>query len=471
MSTAFFDQLAQRLDVPPQEAEDAYQALLDRLYRDVADRGAASVPGLGTFKQHEGTLVFQPAEALADAVNFRFGGLDVLEVGGGPAGYKKEELVAADELDDDAATPDAADESDTAEEAEPSADAAAPDDERTQDVAPKPDDEPASEEVLPAADPFMTLDAPEPEPVHEVAAPEQPEPEPPAAVPDPPERHEPQEIDRPVVPPPVPAVPDDPVSEETVSEETVPEETEPEGTEPEETEPAEPRAEPAEPMETSFDARVEAAIAAGGADLDEPEALRAPDRPAHAPAPPDADQPERRSVLLWVFLGIVVIVGAGVVWALLSRTGPSAPDEPAVAVQQTPLPAPSAEADTTGTVADTLAGVLPADTAATAEVPAAEPEPSAEADAPADEGGFDRSRGGYTLIVASAVSESDAAAMADRFEGLDLPLDIVSGRSGNVTRYRVGLGQFADRAAAEAARADLAGRIPDDAWILAIPRN
>lgn len=85
---------------------------------------------------------------------------------------------------------------------------------------------------------------------------------------------------------------------------------------------------------------------------------------------------------------------------------------------------------------------------------------------------IDRAAGGWTIVVASRTNPNQAQAVLatyrQRFQNEDLPVDILTGESGEQLRYRVTVGQYPSREAAQAAQDQLTGRIPDDAWPLAI---
>ena len=66
--------LAERLDIPEEQA----QSLLETMVRELRQRtetDAVQLSGLGTFREEEGTLVFQPGPSLRRRVNRQFEGL------------------------------------------------------------------------------------------------------------------------------------------------------------------------------------------------------------------------------------------------------------------------------------------------------------------------------------------------------------------------------------------------------------
>jgi len=82
--------------------------------------------------------------------------------------------------------------------------------------------------------------------------------------------------------------------------------------------------------------------------------------------------------------------------------------------------------------------------------------------------GFNRAQGGYTIVVASRTSESQAQSVVEQFRrdlsDTNLPVDIVTGSSGNVTRYRVGIGQFSSLSDARARLSQMQSRLPNGSW-------
>lgn len=97
---------------------------------------------------------------------------------------------------------------------------------------------------------------------------------------------------------------------------------------------------------------------------------------------------------------------------------------------------------------------------APAIVPVAEPEP-----AEAPEQAPPRA-GGWVLVVLSTPSEAEAEAVAPRYAGLAHPVEVLPAVVNGRPRYRLVLGPFPDLAALRAAQANMAGRLPADAWAL-----
>ena len=73
-------EIARRLRVSPETVGPVLNAVIERIRQQVSHFGYARVAGLGTFRGHNGHLAFEPEPVLADEVNARFAGLEVLDV-------------------------------------------------------------------------------------------------------------------------------------------------------------------------------------------------------------------------------------------------------------------------------------------------------------------------------------------------------------------------------------------------------
>jgi hypothetical protein len=65
-------------------------------------------------------------------------------------------------------------------------------------------------------------------------------------------------------------------------------------------------------------------------------------------------------------------------------------------------------------------------------------------------------------------AEAVLSTYRQRFRGEGLAVDILTGESGGQLRYRIAIGQYDSRAAAQSALQQLEGRVPSDAWPLEI---
>ncbi len=74
--------IARLLRVSDHEATAALEQFAQTVRREIERNDVAFCPGLGAFRTHMGTIVFEPDHALADRVNRRYAGLDTLVVTG-----------------------------------------------------------------------------------------------------------------------------------------------------------------------------------------------------------------------------------------------------------------------------------------------------------------------------------------------------------------------------------------------------
>ena len=86
-------------------------------------------------------------------------------------------------------------------------------------------------------------------------------------------------------------------------------------------------------------------------------------------------------------------------------------------------------------------------------------------------GSIKRSLGGWTWIVASRTSMEEAEDVANQYLNLyqqGISVDVLSGESGGVVRYRIAIGQYTSRSLAQADKARFGAGFPSDAWLLEI---
>ena len=117
---------------------------------------------------------------------------------------------------------------------------------------------------------------------------------------------------------------------------------------------------------------------------------------------------------------------------------------------------------------------------ATAEVTPSQPDvPPAEVPATTEEtssewnpGSFDRDAAGYTIIVSSEPSRSEAfnvaRGIATQLSESDLNVDVLRVDVNGEVRFRVGVGQFASLAVAKSTLNSLQSGLPDGSWITSI---
>lgn len=213
----------------------------------------------------------------------------------------------------------------------------------------------------------------------------------------------------------------------------------------------------------------------------------AQEKPAAPPPPPRSRNPyayreERKkstSAFPWVaaVIAAVIIVGGGL--AYWQGWLPFGSGDPAMSAQtntnSTPVETPqqSTTPPETDPVTDpaaaggteTVAGGGSVDSPDNTTPQATPPAPVAQRI------GFDLTRGGYTVVVASREQVQEAERIADSFfdtfGSSQLAIDLLSADVNASTWYRVGIGQFSSRERAIAFK-DSDSRLPSDAWILRI---
>ena len=179
--------------------------------------------------------------------------------------------------------------------------------------------------------------------------------------------------------------------------------------------------------------------------------------------------PNRAPALIGLVLALLLAAGAA--WWLLTdepTTSPETPDmgvvepEPADETERTP-PDPATEA------ADDAADEVLDEAASTAGAEALADGVGTD-DLPTGAGTIDPTLGGFALVVASVPSEEDAEAIEANYRAAitndPLPAALLVSRTGDATRYRVGIGQFATQEEALAARDARSDVLPGDAWVL-----
>ncbi|QXD15363.1 SPOR domain-containing protein [Rhodocaloribacter litoris] len=191
----------------------------------------------------------------------------------------------------------------------------------------------------------------------------------------------------------------------------------------------------------------------------EPPLQPAGDRDEPAAPPSQAPRAARRrpfpaGLLALALLGIA---GGAVVAYLLLRSPAPSPSPP-------PLTEAPAPADTT-TAAQPERPAPEADT--TRRLPETPP-PSPPAEPAPGREGLDLDAGGWTVVVASLTARRDAEAIAERYLDLNLPVDILTATTNNVTRYRVAVGQYPTQEAAQEAITRMGDRLPEGSWPLRI---
>ena len=176
-----------------------------------------------------------------------------------------------------------------------------------------------------------------------------------------------------------------------------------------------------------------------------------------------------------VTLLVLVLLGGGA-WYILGQrglvpppgqtlsqlTGPSAPNQAAS----------SAEQQAAGPSGTAAAGTSEQDAPSSSEVSEDASDSSAASPGGAAATGIEPAAGGWTIVVASRADRAAATSLVDtyqqRFQNPRQPVDVVQGTVDNTTRYRVGVGQFSSRDAADAFLNDNSDALPNGAWALAL---
>lgn len=414
MTTSQLSRLATHLGVDLDAAAQALEELTAHLRDQLRQQGTLTLPDVGTFWTEQGQLHFEPASSLVLAANGRYFGMEAFE-------------VAAPEAPPPPVVP---------LPAAPAVDS--PPEPEFWEAAPAPESPlgPYTPPVLEEAD--FTLDAlpPEPEPVSN------------AFLPPPPAEEGFSLLPEPEAPAPPEFVPTAPLPAEVAD--VLPEA--PPQTWVEQT--------PALPF--PFDP-------SPAPEPPAPEPLtalppqRSPDRPSYPATRVEAGT----SPALMAGLVVLALIG-GALFAYWWFNRTPAVEPPEVSLQTLP-------SDTTRT--DTLAATgseTPADPAAAAAEappPVEETPPASEAPVPATETpapATTRLTSGYTVVIGSEPTEALARTRAGRYQNLGYPVDVLAGTAGGQRRYRVALGSFASQSEAEAARRQLSGQIPGDAWVMVI---
>jgi hypothetical protein len=511
MSASLHALLADELDIPDQKAEKLLVAML-REVRKRAQRGGVRLPDLGKFKVEDGDLTFSPADSLARAVNHRFEGLESEHLRGaaepdaekdedseGPStitlGYQDSSgwtPLDADESQEETENKDAntgdETEADTeefelpdsdpppseqgratspsSEAEEPSApddaaDAGPPDRDSTAEA----DDE--SESTEETEDPAPASDTEELYPlVDEVTGPSAPT-DPPSSPADSPtaDAESPESASQ---------APTDDEERDELSKiwESGPDEDTPEFSADAEVDEGDSSSQP--PPEPDAPAADPDPAPPSDADLEaEAEATSS----SESPPAPSTSSAEGGSALprVLVTLLVLVLLGGGA-WYILGQRGMVPPPGQALS-QLTGSPAPN---QTTSSEEQRAAGPSGASATGTSEQDASSSSEAREgastaSAAPTGGGaatGIEPAAGGWTIVVASRADRAAATSLVDtyqqRFQNPEQPVDVVQGTVDNTTRYRVGVGQFSSRGAADAFLKDNSAALPDGAWTLAL---
>ena len=541
MSAPIHSLLADELDLPDAQAKKLLGAMLREIRKRARSRGVR-LPELGKFREKNGTLVFEPSDSLARAVNHRFEGLDSEDLGSAPEqpdeddaesdegpstitlGYQESSNWSPiDAEDEPSESKSEDDEPDTAEFEVPSADDAADTDElqATDASAQASSSQHTDSSQRSPAEPSPSAREPSPEPesASETEAeelyplvedgPEESDEEA-SSSPSPPSSsgsdEEEYDRERDTLSDIWGESDDDSETDEGSSSfesdtdaatgSSSFEEMDPFG-ETEETSEQPPETEylDQEPISTPEDT--------SSAPEPEPDPTE-PEAPQHEEPPPQDSSTEetapepaekKKSTTLRVLatLLILILVG-GSAWYILGQRGMAPRPGTTFAQLKTQVQAlpivgstdqseatasSSSTSSATGSTSDSASDSQSSGSSATSD-PASETTESSEASSdPAattttTSGGssqnIDPAAGGWTIVVASRTNQSSAQTVVNdfrqRFSDQQVPIDVVAGNVENTTRYRVGVGQFESRDAAQQFLDEYSSELPDGAWSL-----
>ncbi len=455
MPDSLVARLADRLDIQPEHTDRVLRTLAQLIKKQSARDGRVRVPGLGVFQQTDEALTFEPDQALAAAVNRRYAGLEAVPLTGKTA-------LAVEEapFEEEAAAEDAFAGQDEADAEAPLAEKEPLETETA--LA----EEAAVEEAL-EAETALAEELVEEESLDATLAAEDAYAGPEAAAFE-------EEETLAGLPPYAPhealsALPDEQpeAAEETLEAEAdlaAPSTWAPPGTRwtgENLDELVEDESAPEEAADVVQEETPAPSVPARAQDLPP-----APRPPRMAPPP----RPQRRSPLPWILLVLFLgVVAAGAYFFLNPADQPADPGDTPVATGDAPPAAetdPAATGEAGGQSGSSADGQ--ADTSAAAAQPAvptpAEPAPEAPLR-------IDRAKGGYTLVVASTTrqqAEAEAERFRQRLSGRSIPVDVLQGVSGGVTRYRVAVGQVATANEAVALKNRLGAALPEGTWVTRI---
>lgn len=481
MSSSVLSRLSARLHTSPEETEQVLFALVDQIRRKVNEEGAAIVPDLGIFRQFNGNLVFEPVETLSVAVNYRFAGLEpvLLSPSSPPQIYRKREVLV-ESSEDEKPVPEPpphpvakqADDSGrerSKQESTPSPWApvgnAPVQNEPTDPVLPSTPDDFSPGSLV--SDNTIEEDAygqPEPPPSSEIpiaGSPEMPGEDtgedqymPNSRVDTGPSTDELDETAEPAPPtaeerlePPGPVHQGQPLFKEWTEDDFESEAVE-------------------ENVENTDDAEVPVSVLSTHPEQevspsDRKEPLPPPPlKPAVRQPKPPAQRTRHFSIPL--IIGIVFLVAfVGVLaFMFLSDTRTPVVDPESSIVEEVPTePAPT----------DSFAASVPPQVETPGETIEAEPVTTSVWDAPLrSSDGIDGRAGGYTIIVASRGSQDAAQPAVEQYRGQGFRTSILHGAYRDVSRYRIGVGQFRTEAEANTALGENDSELPDDAWVMPV---
>ncbi|MFT5143767.1 MAG: hypothetical protein ACI80V_000010 [Rhodothermales bacterium] len=436
MKNQLVQELSQRLDRTGPEVEKALKAFVAAVSDKVQAEGFANLAGLGTLRQGDGGLDFEPSRALQQAVNYRWLSEDDSVALASPNDLETD-------MSDDApirkvswAPIDGADPTDLT--GIPTAPISPP------APLPRPRAEPARAS---APAPIAPAPAPRPAIAPSAPAPKAAAPAPPPAV-APPAQGPPPVVAPP--PPPPPALPNPvdpgpyaPVSSEAdFTYESLHSQLAPG---------SDHAARVAgafadSPSSTAYDDALAGAMAAAA-----PAGVRK-DRNASR----DRISGSRRPILLGLAAIALIVVSIFVIRNWGSGTTDDVPPGESTAGQEAVQPETTPDPEEGGTTTAVQPTSQPVDSVRT---PSGTP------------ASIDLTSSGYTLVVGSSASLAGARAAMNRHANLGHPVGLLSYPDADgQLRHRIGVGEFATSQEADAVRRSLANKLPEGTWVRRIRR-
>jgi len=491
MSDSILSLLADELDTSPKKAQKLLIAML-REVKKRARREGVRLPNLGTFREADGELTFDPSPSLARAVNHRFEGLESEDLGTAPdpaadededdegpstitLGYQNSDWTPLDAEED--TTEDSGDDSDedTEEFQVPAAEEAADTDEFE-----VPESAPAS---AAPAEPEGSDDAPQPTETEELYP----------LVEDVPDGSG-DEADTSASDTspaePAEASSDNPADDEHGSLSGIWDDEEQAASEQSEEEfdpfEAKPTASSEAPSSSDAPSNVEESAALDPDAAQEIEAEQS-DREPTTPSAKDDDASSSSSGSVGARLGVgllAVLLLGGAAWYVLGRQGTVPPPRQTFAQLQSQVnnlssassakEPSSAESAEIGTPPSATAEV---GTGSSSSTGASTTEASDDANAPSASGedassprALTPSAGGWTVVVASRTQRGPAESLVEKYRRTfaeeRLPVGILPSVVDGQTRYRVGIGQFDSRSNAQQLLEEAGAQLPQGAWPL-----
>ncbi|MDG5766962.1 SPOR domain-containing protein [Balneolales bacterium ANBcel1] len=99
--------LAESLQVKTPDAEEILDSWVKKIHAAVAEKGSYRAAGFGTFRRQDGALVFEPETELAIEINYKYAGMEPIEILSAPA--RKSSGIKSPDTEEQPVAPEAAD--------------------------------------------------------------------------------------------------------------------------------------------------------------------------------------------------------------------------------------------------------------------------------------------------------------------------------------------------------------------------